>query len=48
MSVERIRPSGQDAWLTLADTKLWARVNHDDEDSAFARMIEAVAREAED
>lgn len=48
MSMERIRPANQDAWLALADTKLWARVDSDFEDSAFARMIEAVGREAED
>lgn len=48
MSVERIRLTNQDAWLTLADTKRWARVDGEEEDADFARMIDAVAREAED
>lgn len=48
MSVERIRPAGQDAWLDLIATKRWARVDHDEENPDFARMIEAAAREAED
>lgn len=48
MSVERIPMTGQGAWLTLTDTKRWARVEDDFEDADFARMIEAVAREAED
>lgn len=48
MSVERIRSANQDAWLTLTDAKQWARVDGDDEDADFVRMIDAVAREAED
>lgn len=48
MSIQRIPAAGQDVWLSLTDTKRWARVDHDDEDPDFARMIEAVAREAED
>lgn len=48
MSVERIRLADQGAWLTLTDTKRWARVDGDYEDVDFARMIDAVGREAED
>lgn len=48
MSVERIPRTGQDAWLDLTDTKRWTRVDHEEEDPDFARMIDAVAREAED
>lgn len=48
MSVERIRPTDQDAWLDLTDTMRWARVDGDYEVADFARMIDAVAREAED
>lgn len=48
MSVERIRPANQDALLALADAKQWARVDGNDDDWDFARMIGAVAREAED
>lgn len=46
MSAERIRPTGQDAWLTLTDAKRWARVDGDYEDADFARMIDAVAPDA--
>lgn len=48
MSVERIRPAGQDALVSLEDAKLWSRVTHDYEDTVFARMIDAVARDVEE
>lgn len=47
MSVERIRPASTTAWADLDDAKRWARVDGDFEDGDFARMIDAVALEAE-
>lgn len=48
MSVERIGRGDQGAYLTLTDAKQWTRVTGDHDDWDFARMIHAVAREAED
>lgn len=46
--VERIRATPATAWAPLHDAKQWSRVDGDDEDSDFGRMIDAVALEAED
>lgn len=46
--VERIRTISATAWAALDDAKRWARVDGDSEDGDFARMMDAVAFEAED